>query len=370
VPLVPGEYWVHTPALARPVHVRIASPVRAFVDGAIFDIERNVTAQDGSAGSGGGPGLRGDVVLRAPSPALGVDSIAVDAGPNGTLGEVASLRLATSSSTGCLQIPNMTWVMADGSVEPDVVETEVFGPPPDVILLPWDSFRLTASKPAQDLLSQDSYARGGPQQQPLEIEWLQQQVSSSQASGRFADWLPLVGREVELGGRLVNTNGAGADGATDWTVTLSFLDFGPSRSGLLDFSQGLPDDVVVAGATQALVDSPACATEATPAARDCLQLSPGSRLALRFAGPLTGLRVDSRSESASGVPAIPTPSIMLVATDGTPVQSGDPANAFATPVEDVLVLMEVPTTFNTQLDPNCAQPLTGSVLVVGIEPLP
>jgi hypothetical protein len=138
---------------------------------------------------------------------------------------------------------------------------------------------------------------------------------------------------------------------------------------LLDFSQGAPADLVLLDGAQALADDLACATEDAPDARSCLRLNAGSSLALRLAGPLVGLRIEARVQLGLGGPTPVLPSTTLVAADGTP-WSGDVANAFESPVEDVFALVAVPATFNTQLDPACANAVAAVVLVDAIEPVP
>ncbi len=226
-----------------------------------------------------------------------------------------------------------------------------------------------ASKPAQDALSKDTHANctGGGQQ--LEIAW-SDQITTTQAWGSLRDWPALPGKEVELGGTLVNTNGTGPGGSTQWTTTLAFMDFGPSRSGLIDFRQGLPTDVIMLGGGQAHADDPVCASAEAPNARNCVSLGAGARLALRFAGPLTGLRITARVKPGNGGGPLPMlPSVQLVAANGAAF-NGNAAQGFASPVADVFALIGVPSTFNTQLDPNCGQPVTATLLVDAIEPIP
>jgi hypothetical protein len=216
-------------------------------------------------------------------------------------------------------------------------------------------------------LSKDARAHVGAERAPVSIAW-SDSATTTLAYGRFPEWAALAGVEVELGGRVMNTNGAGLGGATDWTARLKLMDFGPSRSGALDFSQGAVTDLVLWGGAQALEGDSACATDDVPDARNCVRLLAGSGMALRFAGPLVGLRIDARAQPSSGPSPGTLPSATLLAADGS---APSPAtNQFEAPVEDVFALLQVPSSFNTQLDPACATPVSAVVLVDAIEPLP
>lgn len=370
-PLVPSEYWVRFGSLGSRVHVRIVSPTEAIVDSGRYAIERNDTALGMAAASGGGPSPSGPVVLRASPPSNWLDSIATTADPDGKLGTHALLSLGSRSSQGCLEPAMVTWQTVEGSVEPDVIETEVPATPSDYALLPWGSFSIDASKPARDLLSKDTHARVG--EQPIEITWSAQSTTTQQAYGRVLDWLLLVGKQLDVSGTLVNTNGAGPGGFTQWSASFEFLDFGPSRSGQLDFRQGVPADLTLRGPSQVLADDLACATEESPQARHCLRLDAGSRLALRLAGPLVGLRFDLRVENGGPLEGAPTPAlptITFAAVDGTFVSGAPSGPVLPAPVEDVFALVDVPAESNAQVDPACAVAVKASVYIAAIEPLP
>jgi hypothetical protein len=242
---------------------------------------------------------------------------ALSESPTGGIGG-GGLYLLPGPVHGCRQ--EASWYTSDCTVEVDDTPTEVIASAEsqlDSAVLPWESVRLTSSKPAMLPLSDALTATLGGD--PAKLTWTFS--STSRATFMLSDWAKAVGRSLTLSGSVASTNGV----PSPITLDVPVVDFGPVRGQKLDFSADLPSDLgVPAGSVTHLAPG---ANDACPGG--CAMLSTGTTLVARLAG--TGATVRLK---AAVVPAMPNGGTFTGSFDVQLVREG------AESVDDPSLLMQ------------------------------
>jgi hypothetical protein len=384
--VVPGEYWITGDSLA--LHVRLTSATEAVVfDGnAAYDFSvqqgaGELAAKPVAATEPGAPSLalRGPVVLRAKQPtseiAAGIDALAIELEADGSLGSGALVLRAEADEPQCFQggPRQHRWSVLPSTVAPDTEVTRVSVVPlfesTPLGILPWSQLLFRANKPTgRALQANEQTTANGPT--PVQMAWAEDASSTYQAIGTLQNWSSVAGASLAFSGLVTNTNGAGEGGTIDWLELLRVVDFGPSRTGSVDWSQGEPSDLISWG-TEVLQDDSRCASESMPAARSCLHIQPGGGLVLRYQGPLNGLRVVAKEELAPSTgpgPSGPALTLTMAPADGAAVESaGNGEHSLLPTSGDVFVVLQLPAAQQTST--TCTQPVGSQVYVDAIEPV-
>ena len=279
----------------------------------------------------------------------------------------------------CSQTPHQAWTTLSGRVRPDHDETQVSSVGWDTPRgrIPWKDFGLQASKLTMDTLSNGKTESFGLIADEFRVDGVGV-VEFKAGDNSWQDWLLLetpvgweasVGHSVQVTGHATNTNGAGnyPPGTSTWVTSWDALDFGPVRSGQLDFDAGAPGDLVTWN-TEPLSNDPACAESALGSVApppSCLRVKSGSGLAVRFAGPVVGLKVHAHGDG-------PVESfIQVAAPNRAPIemQADLSTSPIDPPADELFVVIAPPTSFASKTDAWCVEPADFTLYLESLEPI-
>lgn len=296
---MPGEYLIDAPDLgdASPIHVRILSTTSAIVtprfgqarDFAIEELaEAELAVEPSEMGSSvtvPPPEIHGHYVLRdvrAEERSRALRAIALSGTESASRQrEALILHQVEVEPRACLSSPVSTWEGATGTASPDTAPTDVrleAWTSPGWPFLPWNTLRLQAAKP---LGAAPETVVAHVAGETASMIWREE---SGSFFGSFPGWPALAGRSVELSGSVTGTN-AVLSPVSPYTVTP--LDFGDVRATGLDFTA--PPGELASWGDAAIAHAPPFAEPECPAG--CLRISSGGGIAMRFAGPLSSIRV-------------------------------------------------------------------------------
>lgn len=334
VSLMPGEYLVNVPELedASPVHVRILSTTSAIVtprygEARDFAIEEPAEAELAVEPSEVGnsltvplPEIHGHYVLRdtrTDERSLALRAIALSATESSSMQRDALLlHQVDVEPRTCLSIPVSTWEGVAGTASPDTTPTEArleAWSSPGSPFLPWNELRLRVAKPLAALPETVVAHVGG---EAVSMIW---QEDRGAFYGRFPAWPALAGRRVELSGSVAGTNGVPSP-VPPYDVTP--LDFGAVRATALDFTAS-PEELASWGGAAVAQAPPG---EETECPAGCLRVATGGGIGMRFAGPLSSLRVRHKGSGPplgnTGTPREgPLEGVVATLVDGAPLGS-------------------------------------------------
>lgn len=322
-----GDYWIATPDSGY--YVTATSRTLALVGPAYggpleYSIEHHPGAPLGWKTISERPGLEitGEYVLRSTAENdIAGTTYAFDLDTNSTL--------VATGQWGC-HGTNPMWSVAEGSVVEDSTPTEVKAFGDGVVVEPWGYVGFMSERPVEAPLTAALELKVDGS--PVSIAWGDAPSGLGNVfAGTIADWTPLVGRTLELGGFVTASNGI----ASPVLATASVPDYS-RHTGLVDFRGSLPTGVTAWGVTY---QSPGVVSTCP---EGCVILGGGSGMALRFQSPGSLLRVTSTFQGMSitlmSAGATPT-NATLPQGDGTALITTDiPLSAIS---GDLYVLIRV-----------------------------
>ncbi len=343
-----GEYWIDSVTLggdsAR--HLRVVSATAAMVNApgggeVSYPIEVAPGAALETLVENGRPTVHGPIVIRGTN-----EEFAFAEDP----GDGTADALVVRSVSSCTQnVPS--WQSGTGVVRRDADPTVVEGFLP--VWIPWQSMALGCKKAAAAPLESGMTARSGGAD--VAISWSAASVAGDQVSvwATLTDGLGLVGQTITFSGGLSSTNGVASPvGPVDVPV----FDFGPARTGALDFTAANPPELAMLGNPMRASSSD------TLCPSGCLVINTNQGIGLRLTSPGSSLRI----RATGGAITVQARAVGLDAADTTQSFDGVSEQDFPLPpgANEVFLTITVPYAPPMQNTCPVASPQTTRLLSV------